>query len=86
VGDFGLAFNDGVSTASLGPAGDFDRDHRLLLGSKLLFRETLGLEWRFANHWAIGAQYVHQSNGQILARGVNEGINDAGFKLGYRFH
>ncbi len=84
--DLGLALNDGVSTAALGPAGAVDRQNRLLLGSKVLFREALGLDWRFARRWAIGAEYVHESNGQILARGVNEGINDAGLRLAYRFH
>ncbi|HEX4199434.1 MAG TPA: acyloxyacyl hydrolase [Caulobacteraceae bacterium] len=84
--DLGLAANDGVSNARLGPAGAYDRQHRLLLGSKVLFREALGLEWRLARHWAIGAEYVHQSNGQILGHGANESINDAGLKVAYRFH
>jgi lipid A 3-O-deacylase len=84
--DLGLAVNDGVTDAALGPAGVYDREHRLLLGSRVLFREALGLEWRLARHWAIGAEYVHQSNGQILSHGANESINDAGVKLAYRFH
>lgn len=84
--DLGLAVNDGVTGAELGPAGDFNRQHRLLLGSRLLFREALGLEWRFSRRWAIGAEYVHQSTGQIVSHGANEGINDAGLKVAYHFH
>jgi lipid A 3-O-deacylase len=84
--DFGLAVNDGLTGARLGPAGDFNRQHRLLLGSHLLFREAFGLEWRFSRRWAIGAEFVHQSTGQIVSHGANEGINDAGLKLAYRFH
>ncbi|HZC15945.1 MAG TPA: acyloxyacyl hydrolase [Caulobacteraceae bacterium] len=83
--DFGLALNDGVTNAPLGPAGAFDREHRLLLGSKVLFREAFAVQWRFARHWAIGPEFVHQSNGQILGHGANESINDAGLKLAYRF-
>jgi lipid A 3-O-deacylase len=84
--DLGLAVNDGVLTAALGPAGEYDRTHRVLLGSHILFREAVGLEWRFDRHWALGAEFVHQSTGQIVAQGANEGINDAGLKLAYHFH
>jgi lipid A 3-O-deacylase len=84
--DLGLAVNDGVLTAPLGPTGDFNRAHRLQLGSHLLFREAIGLELRLSRRWAIGAEYIHESTGQIVARGANEGINDAGVKLAYRFH
>jgi hypothetical protein len=83
--DLGLAVNDGVSNAPLGPTGAYDREHRLLLGSKVLFREALGLGWRLSRHWSIGAEYIHESNGQILGHGANESINDAGMKLAYRF-
>ncbi len=84
--DAGLAVNNGDLTAPLGPAGDHARANQLQLGSHVLFREALGLEWRFARHWAIAGEYIHQSNGQILAHGANEGINDLGLKLAYRFH
>jgi len=84
--DLGIAGNDGVLTAPIGPAGNYVRAHRDLLGSHLLFREALGLEWRLTRHWAFGGEFVHESTGQIVARGANEGINDLGLKLAYRFH
>jgi lipid A 3-O-deacylase len=84
--DLGLAVNDGVLSAPLGPAGDFNRAHRVLLGSHLLFREALALEWRVSRRWGIAAEYIHESTGQILAHGANEGINDLGLKLAYHFH
>lgn len=84
--DLGLAVNDGSLSAPLGPTGDFARAHRLQLGSHVLFREALGLELRLSRHWAIGGELIHESTGQILAHGANEGINDAGLKLAYRFH
>jgi lipid A 3-O-deacylase len=84
--DLGLAANDGSLTAPLGPSGDFARAHRLQLGSHLLFREALGLELRLTRHWALGGEFIHESTGQIVAHGANEGINDLGLKLAYRFH
>jgi hypothetical protein len=59
--------------------------HRLLLGSKVLFREAGGLDWRLSDHWRVGAEFVHLSNGLILAKDHNQGINDAGLRLGYEF-
>jgi lipid A 3-O-deacylase len=78
--------NDGSLTAPLGPAGNFARANRLQLGSHLLFREALGLELRLTRHWALGGEFIHESTGQIVAHGANEGINDLGLKLAYRFH
>jgi|HubBroStandDraft_6_1064221.scaffolds.fasta_scaffold796227_2 lipid A 3-O-deacylase len=84
--DLGLAVNDGSLTAPLGPAGDAARANHLQLGSHVLFREALGLELRLTRHWALGGEFVHESTGQIVAHGANEGINDLGLKLAYRFH
>jgi Lipid A 3-O-deacylase (PagL) len=78
---FGIGDSDGVT----GPSSDPKDRNRLLLGSKLLFREAGGLNWRMKNHWLIGVQYVHASNGLILGHRYNEGINDLGIRIGYRF-
>lgn len=78
---FGIGDSDGVTSPNSAPK---DRN-RLLLGSKALFREAAGLNWRLKDHWLIGVQYVHASNGLILAHRYNEGINDLGFRFGYRF-
>ena len=78
---FGIGDSDGVTRPSSDPK---DRD-RLLLGSKVLFREAGGVNWRLKNHWLIGAQFVHASNGLILGKRYNEGINDVGIRVGYRF-
>jgi len=83
---FGIGETDGVDTPPSGPAGDYDRRHRLLLGSRALFREAAGLNWRVAPRWDIGVQYWHASNGEILGSSkFNEGINDLGLRVGYRF-
>jgi hypothetical protein len=83
---FGIGETDGVDSPPAGPAGDYDRRRRLLLGSRALFREAAGLDWHVSNHWAIGLQYVHASNGNILGHHYNEGINNVGMRLGYRFN
>jgi len=78
---FGIGDSDGVTRPSSDPK---DRD-RLLLGSKALFREAVGVNWRLKDRWLIGVQFVHASNGLILGRRYNEGINDVGMRFGYRF-
>jgi hypothetical protein len=81
----GIGETDGVAQPPNGPAGDYDRRHRLLLGSKTLFREAAGLNWRVAPRWEVGVQFTHASNGLILGHRYNESINDLGMRLGYRF-
>jgi hypothetical protein len=83
--EFGMGLTDGVSALPDGAAGAYDARHRLLLGSKVLFREAGGLDWRLSDHWRVGAEFVHLSNGLILAKDHNQGINDAGLRLGYEF-
>ena len=85
--DFGIGLTDGVADPpKSGPSADYDQAHRLLLGSKVLFREALGVDYRLPRHWSIGLEFVHASNGQILgSHHYNRGINDAGLRIGYRF-
>jgi hypothetical protein len=82
---FGLNLNDGDTHAPSGPAGDDLRRTRLQLGSKVLFREAAGLNWRLNRRLSLGLQYIHNSNGEILAHGSNESINEIGLRLGLRF-
>jgi lipid A 3-O-deacylase len=84
--DFGVGLTDGVADPAPGPAADYDERHRLVLGSKVLFREAAGLDWRLTRSWSIGAEFIHASNGGVLgSHRFNRGINDAGLRLGYRF-
>jgi len=78
---FGIGYSDGVTT----PSSDPKDQNRLLLGSNVLFREALGVNWRLKDHWLVGVQFVHASNGLILGHRYNEGINDVGMRFGYRF-
>jgi hypothetical protein len=83
--DFGLGVTDGLLSPPPGPTGAEDERNRLLLGSRVLFREAAGLDWRLDPRWSIGVEFVHASNGHILSHGFNQGITDAGVRLGYRF-
>lgn len=65
-------------------AAQFDRDH-LLLGSRDLFRISLGVTHDLPGPWQVQAFYSHLSNGQILARGRNQGLDQVGLRVGYRF-
>jgi hypothetical protein len=82
---FGMGLSDGVTNPPPGAAGVYDTEHRVLLGSKVLFREAAGLDWSLTRYWSIGGEFIHMSNGLILGKAHNEGINDAGIRLGYHF-
>lgn len=81
----GVDYTDGVTEVIQGPAGDSERRHRLLLGSRTLFQEAVGLNWRLSDRWSLGGEYVHLSNGGLLGHHHNQGLNDLGLRLGYRF-
>ena len=53
--DLGMGLSDGVAHAQTGAAEAYDERHRLLLGSKVLFREAGGLNWRLSQHWWVAA-------------------------------
>ncbi len=84
----GYAVHDGeVSNAF--PNGDpratqFAADH-VLYGSRDLFRTTVGLQRAFGDRWAGEVTYLHYSHGQILGDGRNQGTDQAGVRIGYRF-
>ncbi len=83
--DLGMGLTDGVTDAPPGAAGGALHAHRLILGSKALFREAIGVDWRLTGRWSIGAAFEHLSNGGLLGNHYNEGINDVGMTLSYRF-
>ncbi len=82
--DVGSAFAPGLSAQ--------ERDRRAHIaatridfGSSVLFEPELALGYRLSDKWRIEASYVHLSNGQILHQGKNQGLDDVGLRLGYRF-
>ena len=60
-------------------------DKHLLLGSRDLFRVSLGVTRDLPGPWEAQLFYSHLSHGQILGRGRNQGLDQLGVRLGYRF-
>lgn len=86
---FGLAYHDGVNDVSQLDPGDPDRirlaNSRALLGSHILFHTIIGADYALSRNWAAGVYYEHYSHGQILASGRNQGLDEAGVRVSYRF-
>lgn len=87
---FGLAYHDGV--LDIDPASlpsDPNRIRlattRALLGERVLFHTTLGLNYALSDQINIGAYYEHISHGQILGKGRNQALDNAGIRFGYRW-
>jgi lipid A 3-O-deacylase len=79
-GENDIPFADGTPEAA-----EFDARHQLL-GSRDLFRTTLALEREFGNHFAAQLYYEHLSHGQILDKGRNQGLDEAGLRLIFRLN
>lgn len=60
-------------------------DEHVLLGSRDLFHTTLALTRDLPGPWEIQAAYQHLSHGQILGHGRNQGLDEFGVRLGYKF-
>jgi hypothetical protein len=91
----GLAYTDGET--QLPPANapgltDEERARRTNLyytridfGSKVLFEPELALGYDFNDRVSGELSYVHLSNGQIFHQGKNQGLDEAGVRLVYKF-
>jgi hypothetical protein len=91
----GLAYTDGK--AGLPPANapnisDEERARRTNLyytridfGSHVLFEPELALGYDLNDRWSAELSYTHLSNGQIFHQGKNQGLDDAGARLVYKF-
>lgn len=71
------------------PAGDprnteFNEEN-VLYGSRDLFRTTLGLSREVGEKLSAQVFYNHLSHGQILGEGRNQGVDQLGVRIGYRF-
>lgn len=53
------------------------------LGSRVLFRETLSLGYRFDEHHSLMVAFDHKSNARLADH--NAGLNNVGIRWGYRF-
>ncbi|PHS23121.1 MAG: hypothetical protein COA84_11540 [Robiginitomaculum sp.] len=86
--DFGLVIHDGIVNLSADP-GDPRRIRldatRVILGSRVLFRPTFVLGLHLNEQWDAALMFEHLSHGQILASGRNEGLDNLGIRLSYKF-
>ncbi|KQY29397.1 deacylase [Caulobacter sp. Root1455] len=91
----GLAYTDGkaglppANAPNLTPEERARRTElyytRIDFGSKVLFEPELALGYDFNDHWSGELSYVHLSNGQVFHQGKNQGLDDAGVRLVYKF-
>ncbi|MFN3835367.1 MAG: acyloxyacyl hydrolase [Glycocaulis sp.] len=85
----GIAYHDGARDVSDLPPGDPVRIRlagtRALLGSRFLFHTQLGLDYALTDRLALGVYYEHFSNGQILGQGRNQGLDEIGARISWRF-
>lgn len=58
---------------------------RIAFGSQDLFEPELAFGYRINERLSAELSYVHLSNGQILHQGKNQGLDDVGLRLNYRF-
>lgn len=92
----GLAYTTGKADAppanapGLTPAQANARLHvyltRIDFGDPVLFEPELAFGYKVNPKLSVEFSYVHLSNGQILHQGRNEGLDDGGVRLVYKFH
>ncbi|OYX34128.1 MAG: acyloxyacyl hydrolase [Caulobacterales bacterium 32-69-10] len=58
---------------------------RIDFGSPVLFEPEFAFGVDLSDRIAVEASYTHLSNGQIFAQGKNQGLDDAGVRLIYKF-
>jgi hypothetical protein len=91
----GLAYTDGktglppANVPGLTPAELQRRTNlyytRIDFGSNVLFEPELALGVDLNDSFAVEASYTHLSNGQIFHQGKNQGLDDAGVRLVWKF-
>ncbi len=85
---FGYIVHDGATNnpfANGTPEAAAFAEENVLLGSKDLFRTSLGLSRDLPGPWEAELFFEHLSHGQILGEGRNQGMDQAGLRLGYKF-
>lgn len=92
---FGLAYTTGKAVLppangpGLSPAEIQRRINlaarRIDFGSNLLFKPELALGVKVSKQLALEVSYVHFSNGQVFHKGKNQGLDDLGARVVWRF-
>ncbi len=82
--DVGNAFTPGLSPAEMNRRLHISQT-RIDFGTHYLFEPELALGYQINPKWTAELSYVHLSNGQITHHGVNQGLDDIGLRVAYRF-
>jgi len=92
---FGLAYTTGKAVLPPANAPGLTPDEvasrvrlasrRIDFGSKVLFKPEFAVGYEISPRWAVEASYIHLSNGQIFHQGKNQGLDDVGARLVWRF-
>jgi lipid A 3-O-deacylase len=84
----GVVTHDGVVDLPPNP-GDPVRirlaNERVIFGSRQLFRSSLAAGMHLNDRWDAAVVFEHLSHGQIFANGKNEGLDNFGVRLAYKF-
>ena len=78
-GSVGVTYHDGERDVRNTPEDAEWKSH----GSSFLFRTGFGAGYRFNEHWSVSAALYHISNANTAE--PNQGSNNIGLQLGYRF-
>ena len=84
----GIVVHDGAVNnpyANGTPEAEAFAAENVLLGSEALFRSSIGLTYDFDGPLEAQLFFEHLSHGQILANGRNQGLDQAGIRIGYQF-
>lgn len=85
---FGYVVHDGETRNPFAngtpEAAAFAAEH-VQLGSEDLFRTSLGLTRDLPGPWEAQILFTHLSHGQVLGDGRNQGLDQLGVRIGYRF-
>lgn len=76
---FGAGLGGAVHNGELRAASP----NRNALGSRFLFHVPFEAGYAFCQKWRVSVYYEHVSNGYLAS--PNEGLDNAGMRLGYRF-
>jgi lipid A 3-O-deacylase len=65
------------------PRNDAISESKVFLGSRDLFRTSFAINRDLGEKWGVQVMYEHLSHGQILGKGRNQGIDNAGVRVIY---
>ena len=84
----GYVLHDGINDPQFDP-GDPNfltlAEERIFFGSTDLFRTSLAINRDFNDRWGVQLQYEHLSHGQIIGNGRNQGVDNIGARIYWRF-